>query len=77
MKQEGKKGTLKAIIIIIIIIRAIIYSLVARGSCVLAEFTRTSGNFATVTRRILEKIPPTESKMSYVYDRYVCMYVWR
>lgn len=36
----------------------------------LAEYTRTSGNFATVTRRILEKIPPQDAKMSYVYDRF-------
>ena len=47
----------------------IIYSLVARGATVLAEFTSTSGNFTTVTRRILDKIPQNDSKMSYVYDR--------
>mmetsp|Transcript_16661 Transcript_16661/g.43168 ORF Transcript_16661/g.43168 Transcript_16661/m.43168 type:complete len:260 (+) Transcript_16661:1-780(+) len=53
----------------------IIYSLVARGTCVLAEHTTTSGNFTTVTRRILEKIPrDAESKMSYVYDRHVFHY---
>lgn len=43
----------------------IIYALVARGTCVLAEFTTTSGNFTTVTRRILEKLPSEDSKMSY------------
>jgi len=53
----------------------IIYSLVARGTCVLAEFTSTSGNFTTVTRRILEKIPPNDNKMSYVYDRHIFHYV--
>lgn len=53
----------------------IIYSLVARGSTVLAEFTSTSGNFTTVTRRILEKIPQNDSKMSYVYDRHIFHYV--
>eukprot|EP00163_Fabomonas_tropica_P027286 TRINITY_DN5210_c0_g1_i5.p1 TRINITY_DN5210_c0_g1~~TRINITY_DN5210_c0_g1_i5.p1 ORF type:complete len:261 (+),score=73.83 TRINITY_DN5210_c0_g1_i5:488-1270(+) len=53
----------------------IIYSLVARGSTVLAEFTTTSGNFTTVTRRILDKIPPEDSKMSYVYDRHIFHYV--
>jgi len=31
----------------------ILYSLVSRGTCVLAEFTTTSGNFTTVTRSIL------------------------
>lgn len=49
----------------------IIYSLVARGSCVLAEYTNTSGNFTTVTRRILEKIPPQNDKRWYSYDGYV------
>ena len=53
----------------------IIYSLVSRGTCVLAEFTTTSGNFTTVTRRILEKIPPTDTSMSYVYDSHVFHYI--
>ena len=48
----------------------LIYSLVARETVILAEFTSTSGNFTTVTRRILERIPQKESKMSYVYDRF-------
>ena len=52
----------------------IIYALVARGTCVLAEFTTTSGNFTTVTRRILEKLPQT-SRMSYAYDGYIFHYV--
>lgn len=41
----------------------------------LAEFTTTSGNFTTVTRRILEKLPTEDSKMSYVYDAHVFHYV--
>jgi len=53
----------------------IIYALVARGTCVLAEYTGTSGNFTTVTRRILEKIPPQDAKMSYVYDRHIFHYI--
>jgi len=53
----------------------IIYSLVARGSTVLAEYTNTTGNFTTVTQSILDKIPSTNSKMSYVYDRYLFHYV--
>ena len=48
----------------------IIYALVARGATVLAEHASTTGNFAKVTQSILEKIPSTNSKMSYVYDRY-------
>ena len=47
----------------------IIYGLVARGSTVLAEYSSSTGNFTQITRRILEKIPQQDGKMSYVYDR--------
>lgn len=50
-------------------------SLVSRGTCVLAEFTTTSGNFTTVTRRILEKLPREDSRMSYVYDSHIFHYI--
>jgi len=53
----------------------IVYALVARERCVLAEFTLTSGNFPTVTRVLLSKILPHDSKMSYVYDKHVFHYV--
>mmetsp|Transcript_32402 Transcript_32402/g.74958 ORF Transcript_32402/g.74958 Transcript_32402/m.74958 type:complete len:224 (+) Transcript_32402:102-773(+) len=53
----------------------IVYALCARGKTVLAEFTATSGNFPTVTRVLLSKIPPQDGKMSYVYDKYVFHYV--
>jgi len=46
----------------------IIYALVARGTCVLAEHTATAGNFALVTRRILERLPQEEGRASYSYD---------
>lgn len=49
----------------------IIYSLVARGSTVLAEHAAATGNFITVSRLILDKIADTSGgKMSYTYDRY-------
>jgi len=55
----------------------LIYSLVARGTVVLAEFApaSVSGNFQAVTRRILEKIPQQNGRMSYTYDRYVFHYL--
>merc|ERR1711918_14387 len=54
----------------------ILYSLVARGRVVLAEYTSTSGNFPTVTRMLLNKIPSnTDSKMSYKYDTHVFHYI--
>jgi len=53
----------------------LVYSLVANGKTVLAEYTSTSGNFPTVTRVLLSKIPPEDSKMSYVYDNHVFHYI--
>mmetsp|Transcript_11688 Transcript_11688/g.23613 ORF Transcript_11688/g.23613 Transcript_11688/m.23613 type:complete len:217 (+) Transcript_11688:49-699(+) len=53
----------------------ILYSLIARQKSVLAEFTSSSGNFPTVTRVLLAKIPEHDSKMSYVYDNYVFHYI--
>lgn len=49
----------------------IVYALISRGKTVLAEYTSTSGNFPTVTRVLLSKIPTENSKMSYVYDKWV------
>jgi len=45
-------------------------------STVLAEYNvpSVSGNFAMVTRKILEKIPPQNGKMSYSYDRHIFHY---
>lgn len=53
----------------------ILYALVSRQKTVLAEFTATSGNFPTVTRMLLSKIPTSDGKMTYVYDDYVFHYV--
>jgi len=53
----------------------IIYSVVARGATVLAEYSSASGNFDKITQRILEKIPPQNNKMSYVYDRHIFHYI--
>eukprot|EP01083_Nonionella_stella_P086679 240942_1 len=55
----------------------IIYSLVARSTHVLAEYTSggLTGNFSTVTRVLLNKIPDEDGRMSYVYDSYVFHYL--
>lgn len=53
----------------------ILYALVARQKTVLAEFTSISGNFPTVTRVLLAKIPLEDSKMSYCYDDYIFHYI--
>lgn len=66
---------------------SIIYSLVARGTVILAEHTNSAGNFTSITQSILEKIQPPKtsgtstvaatspSRMTYVYDRYLFHYV--
>ncbi|KAJ2078541.1 hypothetical protein H4R24_004400 [Coemansia sp. RSA 988] len=53
----------------------IIYALVARGPVALAEHSSTTGSFQQVTQAILEKIPPNDSKLTYVYDRYLFHYI--
>ena len=50
---------------------SLIYALVARGNTILAEFTDSSGNFTTVTQSILDRIPSSDAKCTYVYDRCV------
>jgi len=55
----------------------LIYCVVARERTLLAEFSFFSGNFATVTRILLEKISPTPNgqRKSYTYDDYVFHYI--
>eukprot|EP01041_Mallomonas_annulata_P011053 gene11053-23109_t len=53
----------------------ILYALIARGKTVLAEYTFTSGNFPTITRVILGRIPEENGKMSYVYDQFAFHYI--
>eukprot|EP01004_Peranema_trichophorum_P007347 NODE_6124_length_923_cov_37.455000_g5533_i0.p1 GENE.NODE_6124_length_923_cov_37.455000_g5533_i0~~NODE_6124_length_923_cov_37.455000_g5533_i0.p1 ORF type:complete len:220 (-),score=13.87 NODE_6124_length_923_cov_37.455000_g5533_i0:211-870(-) len=53
----------------------IIYTLVARGVTILAEYTGQTGNFQKVTRSILERIPKHDGKMSYAYDAHFFHYV--
>jgi len=55
----------------------IVYTLISVGKTVLAEYTSTSatGNFPTVTRVLLDKIPSQDGKMTIVYDNYVFHYV--
>ncbi|CAM9565381.1 unnamed protein product [Ascophyllum nodosum] len=53
----------------------IVYALIARGKAVLAEFTATAGNFPTVTRVLLNRIPAEATRMSYVWDAHVFHYI--
>mmetsp|Transcript_5237 Transcript_5237/g.7380 ORF Transcript_5237/g.7380 Transcript_5237/m.7380 type:complete len:228 (+) Transcript_5237:112-795(+) len=55
----------------------ILYSLIARGKTVLAEYTFRGGNFPTITRLLLGKLAAggTPGKMSYIYDQYIFHYI--
>lgn len=48
----------------------LIYSFVARGTCVLAEYTPYSGNFNTVAIECLQKLNNPESKFTIACDRH-------
>jgi vesicle-associated membrane protein 7 len=52
----------------------LIYGLVSRGENVLAEYTTSKGNFSTITRRLLQKIPAEDGTLSYIYDDFVFNY---
>lgn len=54
----------------------ILYALVARQDTVLAEHSAGSGNFTTVSTRILAKISTsTPTRQAYAYDRHIFNYV--
>ncbi|CDH58873.1 vesicle-associated membrane protein 714 [Lichtheimia corymbifera JMRC:FSU:9682] len=54
---------------------SLIYAVVANGATVLTEHTNSNGNFGQVTQAILEKIPPTNSKLTYVYGSHLFHYI--
>ena len=44
-------------------------------ACYVLFLTEATGNFPTVTRVLLSKIPPTDGRMTYVYDSYTFHYI--
>ncbi|CDJ60551.1 hypothetical protein, conserved [Eimeria maxima] len=53
----------------------LIYALIARGNVVLCEHADSEGNFPTVTRLLLCRLPTDKQRMSYIYDRFVFHYI--
>ncbi|KAL3508081.1 hypothetical protein ACH5RR_033463 [Cinchona calisaya] len=47
-----------------------IYSFVARGTMILAEFTEFTGNFPEIAAQCLQKLPSTNTKFTYNYDHH-------
>lgn len=47
-----------------------IYSFVARGTMVLAEFTEFTGNFPAIATQCLQKLPSSNNKFTYNCDHH-------
>ncbi|KAJ7220637.1 VAMP synaptobrevin-like protein [Mycena pura] len=54
---------------------SLIHALVARGSVILAEHQAGKRNFSQATEKILSKIPPNDSKLTYVWEEYLFHYI--
>ncbi|GJE92413.1 VAMP/synaptobrevin-like protein [Phanerochaete sordida] len=54
---------------------SLIHALVARGSTVLAEHQSGTRDFSQATQTILSKIPPNNSKLTYVWEQYLFHYI--
>ncbi|KAB2600465.1 vesicle-associated membrane protein 726 [Pyrus ussuriensis x Pyrus communis] len=53
----------------------LIYSFVARGSMVLAEYTEFTGNFTTIAAQCLQKLPSSNNKFTYNCDGHTFNYL--
>ncbi|CAM6125451.1 unnamed protein product [Calypogeia fissa] len=56
-------------------VNSLIYSFVARGTVVLAEYTAFSGNFSTIAVQCLQKLPANNNKFTYTCDRHTFNYL--
>ena len=55
----------------------IVYTLISQQTTILVDSAITTGNFASISQVILQKIPPQDGQMSYVYDTYLFHYLKR
>ncbi|XP_009388457.2 vesicle-associated membrane protein 721-like [Musa acuminata AAA Group] len=55
--------------------RSLIYSFVARGTAILAEYTEFTGNFTTIASQCLQKLPATNNKFTYNCDGHTFNYL--
>jgi len=53
----------------------LLYSLIARGTTILARQAACAGNFSEVTEQILSKIPPENAKLTYSHGAYLFHYI--
>ncbi|KAJ0914928.1 putative Longin domain-containing protein [Helianthus annuus] len=55
--------------------QSMIYSFVARGTVILAEYTDFSGNFIKIAAQCLQKLPATNNKFTYSCDGHTFNYL--
>ncbi|CAL5382385.1 unnamed protein product [Camellia sinensis] len=55
--------------------QSLIYSFVARGTVVLAEFTEFTGNFTSIASQCLQKLPSSNNKFTYNCDGHTFNYL--
>ncbi|KAK6911252.1 v-SNARE, coiled-coil homology domain [Dillenia turbinata] len=55
--------------------QSLIYSFVARGTVILAEYTDFSGNFSTIASQCLAKLPSSSNKFTYNCDGHTFNYL--
>ncbi|CAD5119209.1 DgyrCDS7841 [Dimorphilus gyrociliatus] len=53
----------------------ILYSVISRGSTILAQYAGYSGNFTDVTQQVLTRISPDSDRMTYSHGEYLFHYV--
>ncbi|KAF8306055.1 vesicle-associated membrane protein [Clavulina sp. PMI_390] len=56
-------------------VSSLIHALVSRGSTILAEHSSGKRDFSQAVQTILSKIPPNNSKLTYVWEQYLFHYV--
>ncbi|MCH88517.1 vesicle-associated membrane protein 726-like, partial [Trifolium medium] len=55
--------------------QTLIYSFVARGNIILAEYTEFSGNFSTIAAQCLQKLPSSSNRFTYNCDGHTFNYL--
>ncbi|KAB2064954.1 hypothetical protein ERO13_A09G052400v2 [Gossypium hirsutum] len=55
--------------------QSLIYTFVARGTVILAEYTEFSGNFNTIAAQCLQKLPASSNRFTYNCDGHTFNYL--
>ncbi|KAL5997029.1 hypothetical protein ACLOJK_007955 [Asimina triloba] len=55
--------------------QSLIYSFVARGTVILAEYTEFTGNFTSIAAQCLQKLPASNNKFTYNCDSHTFNYL--